>query len=431
MIPMDTSSGGAEKKALWKGEVLQFGLPLEKRGTLMHRRLLISRYRVVAVTAIFAASLLAQSAKHSAASLGYRTDGMAPTPLSPGDASKLEQQLAAHPDDETVRDKLLKYYWHNSVREPRLESIFWLIEHHPESPLHGNQTAGIMPVRADGKTDIWFQSGVPLNDVADFQRALALWEQQVKEHPQNASVLFNAARVVGFSSVNERQIALAERAQELDHERYTSPLAQLYVQILIHKGRELADAERIKSKLLSSRDVDLIGSVAREMIDRKAEDVVGASNGSVQAQVVASQATELLSRAMILDPNNSAWSELMEGARELASRPKPGAQTENQRPLDAIRIPEDVAVMNLLSSPKPMYPPEATTEELNRTVKFTIRIGADGRVRKVELVSGSPLFASPAREAVQQYVYRPIFIDGAAVEVIAPVKVDFHLPSQQ
>jgi TonB family protein len=399
----------------------------------MHVSSFVPRSRFVAVTAIFAASLLAQSARAPAAFLGYRTDGMmlALDHLSPGDASKLEQQLAANPDDETLRDKLLKYYWHNSVREPRLESIFWLIEHHPESPLHGNQTAGIMPVRADGKTDFGFQSGVPLNDVADFQRALALWEQQVKEHPQDARVLFNAARVTGFISVNEREIALAERAQELDHGRYTRPLAQLYERILLHKGSESADAERIKSKLLFSKDVDLIGSVAREMIDRKAEDVVGASNGSVWAEVVASQATELLSRARILDPNNSAWSELMEGARELASRPKPGAQTENQRPFDAITISEDVAVMNLLSSPQPVYPPEARTEGLNGTVRFTVRIGADGRVRRVELIGGSPLFANPAREAVQQYVYRPIFLDGAAVEVIAPVKVDFQVPSQQ
>ncbi len=166
-------------------------------------------------------------------SLGYQTDGMSYQPLATGEASTFEGQLTADPEDELVRDKLLKYYWHSGLRELRLESIFWLIEHHPESALHAHQTAQIAPELPANFLKIWFPFGLPMNDPADFDRAVALWEEQVKKHPQDGRVLFNAARMIGFSHRNQQEIALAERAQQLDPHSYTLPLARLYAQILL------------------------------------------------------------------------------------------------------------------------------------------------------------------------------------------------------
>src|SRR5260221_5988369 len=58
-------------------------------------------------------------------------------------AAQMEERLAANPEDEATRGRLLHYYWENHVQEPRVRLIWWLIDNHPASPLHGYVTAGI------------------------------------------------------------------------------------------------------------------------------------------------------------------------------------------------------------------------------------------------------------------------------------------------
>lgn len=351
-------------------------------------------------------------------------------PLSLGEASSLEQQLAAHPDDEAVRDKLLKYYWYNGLREQRLESIFWLIEHYPESPLLSHQTAQIAPEMSPNMVKMWSPSGLPMNDAADFDRAIALWEEQVTKHPRDPRVLLNAARIIGFGHPNEREISLAERARQLDPASYTAPLAWLYSQILLRIGTEQPDTAGIKAKLLASTDSELIGSVAREMMDRITHGAMAGSKGRIPATVVIGDVTDLLARAISLNPKNSEWPALMQGVKQFDSKHNPEPAASGQPAFSGLIITGDVAKMNLISAPEPVYPVEAKAQGVEGTVRFNVRIGADGHVQNVVLVSGAPLLVKPAQDAVKQYIYRPIFLEGAAEEVIAPVDIEFHLSGQ-
>lgn len=54
-------------------------------------------------------------------------------------------------------------------------------------------------------------------------------------------------------------------------------------------------------------------------------------------------------------------------------------------------------------------------------------VGLDGRVLSVQVLSGSPLLATAAKQAVEQWHYRPAILDGHAVEVEARVTVNFVL----
>jgi hypothetical protein len=153
---------------------------------------------------------------------GYLSDGIYPngtaTALSPAEASRIAQQLDAHPEDSEVLGKLLKYYWYRGLREPRLQLIFWLIENHPESDLHGFQTAGIFPEMSKEGSATWYPAGNPLNSAEDYAHAADLWQRQVDRHPKDAPVLFNAARALGFAAKSQSDIALVEQAQRLDPE---------------------------------------------------------------------------------------------------------------------------------------------------------------------------------------------------------------------
>ena len=47
-----------------------------------------------------------------------------------------------------------------------------------------------------------------------------------------------------------------------------------------------------------------------------------------------------------------------------------------------------------------------------------LSIGPDGRVSNLQLLSGSPLLVQAARDAVQQWQYKPHVVDGRPVSVV-------------
>lgn len=75
----------------------------------------------------------------------------------------------------------------------------------------------------------------------------------------------------------------------------------------------------------------------------------------------------------------------------------------------------------------PRYPQIAVSAGISGTVELRATIGRDGRVRSVEVLSGSALLAPAAVAAVKQWRYRPTLLNGEAVEVEAHVTVHFVL----
>lgn len=75
----------------------------------------------------------------------------------------------------------------------------------------------------------------------------------------------------------------------------------------------------------------------------------------------------------------------------------------------------------------PVYPRLALQARISGTVNLVGLIGTDGRVRSLQLENGHPLLVQAAIEAVRQWIYRPTFLNGEPVEVIAPICVTFTL----
>jgi periplasmic protein TonB len=55
-------------------------------------------------------------------------------------------------------------------------------------------------------------------------------------------------------------------------------------------------------------------------------------------------------------------------------------------------------------------------------------IGKEGRVANITVNGGHPLLISAALEAVRQWVYQPMLLNGIPVEVATQVDVYFSLP---
>ena len=75
----------------------------------------------------------------------------------------------------------------------------------------------------------------------------------------------------------------------------------------------------------------------------------------------------------------------------------------------------------------PEYPPLARAARISGIVRLVGTIGQDGAIRNLQLVSGHPMLARAAMEAVQQWIYKPTLLNGKPVEVIAPIEVSFTL----
>ena len=54
-------------------------------------------------------------------------------------------------------------------------------------------------------------------------------------------------------------------------------------------------------------------------------------------------------------------------------------------------------------------------------------LGTDGRIHELRVVSGHPLLITAAMEAAKQWVFAPTILNGQAVEVQAPIQVNFVL----
>jgi protein TonB len=83
--------------------------------------------------------------------------------------------------------------------------------------------------------------------------------------------------------------------------------------------------------------------------------------------------------------------------------------------------------MNIISKVTPVYPPLAKQAKIQGTVRFTAYIAKDGHIESLELVSGHPLLAAAAQNAVKQWVYRPTLLNGDPVEVVTQIDVNFTL----
>ena len=95
-------------------------------------------------------------------------------------------------------------------------------------------------------------------------------------------------------------------------------------------------------------------------------------------------------------------------------------------PLRLLRTSE-VQAAALIYREDPGYPEIAKQMRLGGIVQLHAVIGTDGRVRRLEVISGHPILAEAAKQAVQQWRYRPTVLNGDPVEVETTIVVNFVL----
>jgi TonB family protein len=92
-----------------------------------------------------------------------------------------------------------------------------------------------------------------------------------------------------------------------------------------------------------------------------------------------------------------------------------------------VRVSQGVSNALIISKVPPVYPPEARAEKIEGDVLVRVRISKTGDVLEVNLISGHPLLAAAAIDAVKQWKYKPYLLNGNPVEVETQAKVNFTL----
>ena len=99
-------------------------------------------------------------------------------------------------------------------------------------------------------------------------------------------------------------------------------------------------------------------------------------------------------------------------------------------PARVVELSPAAAEGSLLHRVEPEYPEEARQQQIQGLVVLDLRIGRDGEVQSVDLVSGERLLADAAIAAVKQWRFNPRRVDGQPVEMQTTVTLNFRLPLQ-
>jgi periplasmic protein TonB len=127
-------------------------------------------------------------------------------------------------------------------------------------------------------------------------------------------------------------------------------------------------------------------------------------------------APPLPSSLAVASANDSNLSGLMSSVS--TSVPKPSLAT--------IRISQGVSQGLLIKRVQPKYPPAALAVRAQGAVQIEATINKEGNVTNLKVLSGDPVLARAALEAVRQWRYKPYYLDGEPVEIQTQITVNFR-----
>ena len=92
---------------------------------------------------------------------------------------------------------------------------------------------------------------------------------------------------------------------------------------------------------------------------------------------------------------------------------------------------ESKQALKLVRMVRPQYPPEAKQAGIEGTVLLHVKVATDGTVKEIVVKEGEPKLVEATVEAVRQWEYEPVQVDGKAVEASTDVTVNFKLSEKK
>jgi TonB family protein len=123
-----------------------------------------------------------------------------------------------------------------------------------------------------------------------------------------------------------------------------------------------------------------------------------------------------------------ASAENTEGAKsEKIGESASDASTSSNTPPTRVSVPGNVTAATIVSQTTPEYPPQARADRVQGEVVLHAVIDKEGKISEIRVQSGDDLLAQAALEAVRQWRYKPMLVDGEAKEQDTTIVVTFSL----
>jgi TonB family protein len=110
-----------------------------------------------------------------------------------------------------------------------------------------------------------------------------------------------------------------------------------------------------------------------------------------------------------------------------AGESAPDTPIPSSVPPTRIRVPGKVTAASIVDRTTPEYPPQARAGHLQGEVLLHAIIDKDGKITELQVLSGDDLLAKSALQAVRQWRYKPMLLDGEPAEVDTTITVTFSL----
>jgi len=320
--------------------------------------------------------------------------------------ANLESRVLQNPEDIDARVQILQFYLDTAPpaayenpgrRSVRLQHILYLVERHPEAASSASKAAYVY--RANG----------PYANVGDHEAVRDQWLAAVQGHPKNNAVTLNAVRFLLVEDPSDAEQVL-RRAVDSDPENreIAANLGFQYAREILFDAPDLAT--HATAELEQSSNAIVLAAAGTAL-----PNMMG-HGGSVNEKLF-DLASELTDRARKLAPDDPDIQGPMPLIKYFVTEAPQPASTPSR-----IRVGENVQNANLIGKTQPQRP---AGTQLSGEVRFTAIIGRDGTIQHLELISGHPLLAQPAMQAVKTWLYKPTLLNGAPVEVVTTITVSF------
>ena len=197
---------------------------------------------------------------------------------------------------------------------------------------------------------------------------------------------------------------------------------------VVEVSRTTPDKDPDKKPPLSSAKSEIDALPAATKLGREANNAEAksteASRGKSE-QILKHSNPKTVHTVTAIQPPESARSE--QSARPVVTGRSASAGTSQGAISQPVELPQGALQKLLIRYVRPIYPQQAQRSGVQGSVTLSTLIGRDGRVQRVTLISGHPLLAGAATDAVKQWVYKPYSQHGEPLEVQTTIVVNFTL----
>lgn len=117
----------------------------------------------------------------------------------------------------------------------------------------------------------------------------------------------------------------------------------------------------------------------------------------------------------VASANDSKLNSLMSSTSSSVAKPT----------LATVKVSQGVSQGLLIKRVQPEYPPAAIARHAEGAVQIEATVNKEGNVTNLKVLSGDPVLARAALDAVRQWRFKPYYLDGDPVEIQTQITVNF------